>query len=229
MRLILSLLSVIVLMQSTFAQGGLVITEIMANPSSTRDDVLVNCDEWFEIYNTGPSSVDLSTIKFDNDSDASDGEFLSGSVAAGAYAIVGNRNQPTWEAEFGTLPVGTTYVHVHGAGIDWQPLANGGGTLTLYDTATTSNFFGLNYGTTTDGVALQYVGSNPALVSPYVFSPTNWQNATTSPGGNSGDLHSAGVSNINANATPEPAAVLLMVISGLALLWSVRSKVGQSV
>lgn len=197
------------------AQADLVITEIMVNPSGARDDVASNSDEWFEILNTG-TAVDLSTVKYDTDADASNGTALSGTVASGGYLIVGNRNASAWQAAFGALPVGATYLQIS----PWKILANTGGTLTLFDTTTSTNFFSLNYGSTTNGASLQFTGNDANTVSPYVFGVNQWQNATTSPGGNSGDFHSAGSSNIQ--ASPEPAAVLLMVLSGAMLFWISR-------
>ena len=145
-RLIVCLMPVIVLLGlAQMGEAALVITEIMYKPSGvnkTNANTAATSDEWFEVFNAGPSSVNLANIKIDDDADASDGISLNGTLGSGKYAIVANNTAANWATVFGTLPVGTLFVQP--AGI-WNSLADGGENLTLFSTLTGTNFFTLNY------------------------------------------------------------------------------------
>lgn len=196
--------------------GALVITEIMNNPSSAGDGVSSNSDEWFELYNSGSSSVNLSQIRFDDDADASDGAALIGTLAGGRYAIVSNRTQTAWEGLYGSLSSSTLFVQLTSP---WNILNNStGDTVSMHSTATGSNFFTLTYGTSTNGASLQYTGTSVAGIAPYSFAVGAWQSATSSPGGSSGDFHSAGSSSLPApTGAPEPASLSMLLIAATGL------------
>ncbi len=199
-------------------EAGLVISEIMNNPSSSRDGVTKASDEWFELFNSSGKAVDLGTIRFDDDDDASDGVLLNGKLDTGGYAIVANVASDFWQKLYGELPKGTLFVQL---GNPWNVLNNkGGDTLSLYDTTIKENFFTLTYGDSKDGRSLEYMGTSSVNVSPYVYSPEAWQVAEFSPGGASGDFHSAGYSNLR--AAPEPASFALLGIAGLGLTTAIR-------
>ncbi len=105
-------------------QAGLIISEIMYKPSGANNTTPT--DEWFELFNGGTSTVNLTTIKFKDALDASTGVTLNNGVrvtsptttvastglAVGAYAVVGNKSLAAWQTVFGSLPVGATYVQL---------------------------------------------------------------------------------------------------------------------
>ena len=68
------------------AQANIIINEIMQNPSAVSD----SAGEWFELYNSGPSAVDLEgwTVA-DNDTDSF---VIAGSlvISAGGYLVRNN-------------------------------------------------------------------------------------------------------------------------------------------
>ena len=216
MRVLISCLlsAFVILSGSSVCQAALLITEIMNNPSGT-DGTVSNSQEWFELFNSNATVVNLGNIKWDDDLDASDGQTLSGILTRGQYAIVANLAKSTWEGFFGALPAGTIFVQIPNP--NWQVLNNASGdTISRYNTTTATNFLTTSYGTTTNGVALQYAGTR----TPYLVGPSAWTNATTIGGGTSGDKHSAGSSPLH--ATPEPASFALLALAGFGLAVVIR-------
>lgn len=213
MRLLISYLlaTVAIVGLPPAVEAGLVISEIMSRPSGGA------ATEWFELFNSSGTSVNLATIKFDDAANASAGTFLSGTLGTGKYAIVSGQTSAAWIARYGALPTGTTFLQV--SKTLWN-LGNASDTLTLYSTVTSTNFHSLAYGTSTTGRSLQYTGTSSGLVAPYVFGTGRWQNATSSPGGSSGNFHNAGRGNLR--AAPEPTAWAMIGIAGLGLITVVR-------
>lgn len=198
-----------ILTGSTEACAGLVISEIMNNPSGNDGS-----REWFEIFNTNHLSVNLGTIRYDDDSNASDGQLLSGTLLGGHHAIIGSMTQSSWETRYGTLPSGAIYSRV----TSWQSLGNGifGDTISLYSTVSSTNIFSITYGSSTAGRSLNYTGSTSGLVTPYSYSAGRWQNATTRPSGST-DYHTAGMSNLQAAPEPTSLALAGLAAAGLAV------------
>jgi hypothetical protein len=239
----LLLLSAFVVLSGT-AQAGLIISEIMYKPSA-QNNTTPTSDEWFEVFNSGPSTVDLSTIKFAHSTNASTGVLLnngsrvtsqtpstattaSTGLAAGAYAVIGSKTLSAWQSVFGNLSVGATYVQLG----TWVNFADGGEDLTLYSTSTASNFFTVNYShPQRNGVSVEYVGTNAALAQPFSFTAGKWQDATTVGGGTSTDKHTAGTGSLaftsppaSPSSAPEPASLALMGIAGAGLSFATRRK-----
>lgn len=228
------------------AQAGLIISEIMYKPSASNNTT--PSDEWFEVFNSGPSTVDLSTIKFAHSTNASTGVLLnngtrvtsqtpsttttaSTGLAAGAYAVIGSKTLSAWQTVFGNLRVGATYVQLG----TWTNFADGGEDLTLYSTSTSSNFFTINYThQQRNGVSVEYVGTNAALAQPFSFTTGKWQDATIVGGGTSTDKHTAGTGTLaftsppsSPSSAPEPASLALMGIAGAGLSFVTRRKKTQ--
>lgn len=109
---------------TTGAENPVVINEVMADPSAVTDDR----GEWFEVHNTGTSSVSLQgwTIASSNDVTHT----ISGavSVLVGGFAVLGINGTKSKNG-------GITVNYVYGAAInlanasDWLVLKNGSGVL----------------------------------------------------------------------------------------------------
>ena len=84
MKKVSFLLPFLALLWSSVSYADLIITEVMQNPSTISD----TDGEWFEIYNSGPSIVDLENyVISDNDSDS---HTITGSliVNPGQYLVL---------------------------------------------------------------------------------------------------------------------------------------------
>lgn len=99
------------------------LNEILADPASDWNgdgSVDSKLDEWVEIVNTGPATVDLSTYRI---SDASAGESfrfaLSGTIMPGEVRVYFGSEVVEWQAANGVSQFGLS-------------LNNGGDTVTLY-------------------------------------------------------------------------------------------------
>ena len=206
---------------SQVADAALVITEVMYKPSGTNGGT-TGSDEWFEIFNSGSGTVDLGTIKFDDDSNASDGVFLSSvptSLAVGQYAIVANKNQAGWEARYGTKPSSALFLQPSG---NWNPLDDNSDTMSLYNTVTGLSVFSMTYNNIAipSGVSIYFSGTNPALIgNPNTFlnQPGAWQKSPTNLGPAT-DKHSGGSGSIQTQSAPEPAAWAMMGIAAIGLV-----------
>ncbi|MDX1417767.1 MAG: lamin tail domain-containing protein, partial [Candidatus Promineifilaceae bacterium] len=103
--------------------GDIIVNEIMNNPAAVSDSV----GEWFEVYNTTGSAIDINgwTIE-DNDTDShvisSGGSLI---VPAGGYLVLGNN---TDTATNGGAPVAYSY------GSSWF-LSNSADEVVLFDSS----------------------------------------------------------------------------------------------
>jgi hypothetical protein len=172
---------------STFGLGqGLVITEIMQNPSSVSD----SDGEWFEIFNSGDIELDLNgwTIK---DADT-DNHTISSSliINPGEYKVLGVNSNSSSNG---------------GVTVDYQysgiTLANGADELVLINTNDTV-FDSVAYDGGPDndgGIFPDPTGASMALVHPDSNNNvgTNWQESTTSYG--DGDLGTPGIPNFSSD------------------------------
>jgi len=83
---------------------GLVISEVMYNPADDNQEL-----EFIEVRNVGPSTLDLSDVRFSNGIEFSFAGSSITSLAAGSRALV-VRNQTVFEAHYGAnLPVAGEY------------------------------------------------------------------------------------------------------------------------
>ena len=78
------------------AVGDLVISEIMANPSILSDAQ----GEWFEVYNSSGSDIDLEGLLILDDGSDSDQIDLSVVVPAGGFAVLGKTGSATRSPDF---------------------------------------------------------------------------------------------------------------------------------
>ena len=111
-------------MSVTGAENPVVINEVMADPSAVGDDR----GEWFEVHNTGSSSVSLQGWTIRSNNDAAHTITGSVSVPAGGFAVLGINGTKSKNG-------GVTVNYVYGAAInlanssDWLVLRDGAGAL----------------------------------------------------------------------------------------------------
>ena len=203
------------------SQAGLVITEVMYKPSGTNGGT-TNSDEWFEVFNSGAGAVNLGSIKFDDDANASDGVLLSAaplSLAVGQTVIIANKTQALWEARYGAKPSGALFLTPAG---NWNPLSDNFHTMSLYNTVTSTQIFTMTYNNIAipNGVSIYFSGTNPALIgnaNPFVNAPGAWQKSPTA-FGPATDKHSGGTNiGLQSSNAPEPAAWALMGMAAIGL------------
>lgn len=109
---------------ATMAENPVVINEVMADPSAVTDDR----GEWFEVHNSGSTSVNLQGWTIASGNDVAHTVATSVSVAAGGYAVLGINGTKSKNG-------GITVNYVYGAGInlanasDWLVLKNGAGAI----------------------------------------------------------------------------------------------------
>ncbi len=224
---------------ATVSQAGLVVDELMVAPNSGDGGY----GEWFEIFNTGPTAVDLSTIKYDvtnpnnktNPTTGANGTSLKGILSAGQYAIIAAESVSAWATQYGGLPKTSLFFNP----TSWKTLWDAGVSMYLYDTVAKKDIFSLTYSSsviTQYGSSLQYVGTDPnALVTASksitkltTGSTAGWQLATTSPGGTVKDNHSAGIANSAKSplsfttTAPEPASLAMLGMAGAGLVTVIR-------
>lgn len=172
-----------------FAQtpGDLIITEIMNNPAQVSDTV----GEWFEVYNTTSSAIDVDgwTLKDDGSNlhviDASVGGNTV--VPANGYLVLGRSSDVT---ENGNAPVGYAY------GSDGQTLGNGSDEVVLVLPDGTTEIARINYdnGATFPDLTGESMQLDPAFLNSNDYDDgANWCPAQTAYG--DGDLGTPGMAN----------------------------------
>jgi hypothetical protein len=200
-------------------QAQLLITEVY--PAGSGNGTYAA--DWFELWNTGASAVDLTGWRVDDSSAAfNTGVSLRGvsSIAAGQRVIFleGNATGTTdstvndaFRAAWfgGNVPVGLTLANYGGSGIG---LSTGGDGLNLFDSG--SNVVAsVSFGTTTTGATLDNAAGLSGAISQTSVVGVN--GAFTS--FNGAEIGSPGL-------VPEPSAFALLGLGGLAVLAVRRAK-----
>jgi hypothetical protein len=200
---VFALLFSLLLLQAGQSAAGLIINEIMYDPTAVSDTY----GEWFEIYNPDPA-VDLQGYSFSDDG----GLFTVSSsllIPAGGYLVFGRRDDQSIN---GGVPVDYAY----GTALYFS---NSGETLSILD-AGGNAINSIPYGSAgfpaATGASLCYSGIGDNTLG------INWLNARDlgMRYGN-GDFGTPG--SANSAAVPEPAS-LLLIGSGLLGILSMRRK-----
>ena len=195
---------VIVVMSSTFSQADVVINEIMRNPTAVSD---FN-GEWFELFNTGSTDIDIEgwTIR-DDGSDShvinNDGSLV---VGAGDYLVLGINAD---SISNGGLDVDYEYQDV--------TLGNGTDEIVLLDLSLTE-IDRVNYSDSSfpNDDPLNGTGRSLALFSPSLDNNigSNWYAESGARFGD-GDAGTPGARNFLAVPEPSSAAICSMVLIGI--------------
>jgi hypothetical protein len=205
-KLLLSLTTLAAL--TTAASAQLFITEAMSNSSHAGG---AGNGDWFEIYNAGSTSVDLSNYSWDDDSaTAGTHAFGNVSIAAGGFLLVVDENDTligNWIADVWGLTTSSSLIVIGNGTDDFSGLGSGGDTIYLYDGAdeVVSSFA---FGDSTDGVSFEWdfaasevnistLGENGAY--------TALLDGNDDAGDDTPSLYSAGSDIASPGAIPEPA------------------------
>ncbi len=198
------------------AQADLVITEVMSNSGHTGGS---GNGDWFEIYNTGASAVDLTGYSWDdNTKTAGSHTFGSVSIAAGGFVIVVDENAalaPLWKANVWGITAPNVVV-LDNAAMGFSGLGNGD-EIHLYN-ASDVEVASVTFGPYTTGSSFEWdatgasrglsiVGENGAYVAPLDGNDGGADNNPALYGAGS-DIGSPGV-------VPEPATFAMLGIGGL--------------
>jgi len=167
--------------------GDLIITEIMNNPDAVSDTT----GEWFELYNTTGSSIDIDgwTIKDDGSNlhviDGATGGTTT--VPANGYLVLGRSSNP---ADNGNAPVDYSY------GSDGLTLGNGTDEVVVVLPDGVTEIARINYdnGATFPDLTGESMQLDPAFLNPTDYDDgSNWCPALTAYG--DGDLGTPGAAN----------------------------------
>jgi hypothetical protein len=221
------LLSAVALLLPGSASAAPILSEVFFNPTGADDGL-----EWIEIYNAGPSTVDLSGYSLGwGGADYTTGTAqLSGMLLPGQYFVVGG---PTSDASNGN-PVFDQVVNFNPdlENSGWFQAADGVALFDVLATAITPTtvpvdafiYGGAIFSTNSNGL-LDETGSPGAVdfVQPFFGSGysaesdgTSWSQQTN-PTPNSGPL-----------AVPEPGIAMLLGVGGALLGWTARRGAGTA-
>lgn len=188
----------------SYASGALVITEFMADASAVADAE----GEYFELYNTGPTAIDIGSLTIaDDGSDSLDLNSFAGTfINPGEFVVFGN--EPTSNA---------AHVDVDYSSVGNFFLANSADEIVIIETASSTELARLNY---TDGDApgdgIANVLNSLANAVGGVTQESDYigeiaaNNTLTN-----GDIGSPGV--FGSTAVPEPGSLAAVGVGLLAL------------
>jgi len=190
------------------ARADLVITEVMSSSSHTNS--AANGD-WWELYNSGTTDVDLTGYSWDdNTATAGSADFNGTTVAAGAYLIVCQETIGAEQAWRDLWGISASVPVVNLGNTEFQNFSASGDEIHLYDAAMLE-LTSVVFGTATAGYSFEWDSTGSAL-NLSVLGENDAFQATASAGGNP-DIASPGTG----LAIPEPATGALLAFGVLAL------------
>ncbi len=164
------------------SQGGVVINEIMYNPSATLGDD--NLFEWVEIFNNGASAVDISGWIM-TDLDAGSGCIVPAGTTIGAYGyLVFARSASDFTGHYGSGVPLVAWTGSWGAGLqnssDDVVLMNADSVIVDQLTYEDTTEWGSDYGDTNSYSDADGDGASLERISPSGIStdPANWESST---------------------------------------------------
>lgn len=198
----------IVLCLSVAARANLMITEVMS--SSSHTNTVANGD-WWELYNSGASDIDLTGYSWDdNTATAGSADFNSVTILAGSFLIVCQETvgaEQAWRDVWG-IAAGVSVINL--GNTEFQNLGSTGDEVHLYSPALVE-LASVVFGAATAGFSFEWdtAGNSQALS----VSGENGAFQATPSGGGGPDVASPGTG----QAIPEPATLLLFGLGSLVL------------
>lgn len=190
---------------SNTAGAGLVITEVMQNPAAVSD---AN-GEWFEIFNSGPNSLDLDGFEF---SDNGTNSFtITGSlvIASGDYLVLGRNSDSAtngginvdYEYSGGfTLANGDDEIVISFNNVEYDRIEYDGGTAWPQPTGSS------------EGASMMLIGTDAGIDNNI---GSNWQLSTMGIG--NGDFGTPGFGSFSAVPEPTSLAYGMLALTTLTL------------
>ena len=192
---------------ATCSHADLIITEVMS--SSSHTNTTANGD-WFELYNSGASAVDLTGYSWDDNGQiAGTADFNGLTLAAGGTLIVCEETigaEAAWRTVWG---LAESVAVVNLGGTEFQGLGAGGDGVYIYDSLS-QLVTNVTFGASTAGYSFEWNTSGESLGLSVNGENGAFQAGPTAGGGP--DIASPGV------AIPEPLTGLLTGFCGLGLL-----------
>jgi hypothetical protein len=193
---------------SLMSRANLVITEVMS--SSSHANTAVDGD-WFELYNSGASAVDLTGYSWDdNTKTAGSADFNGLTIGAGQAIIIcqeGLGKEQLWKDLWGLS--GVTVVNLGNS--EFQNFGSGGDEVHLYDSSSVE-IASVSVGAATLGYSFEWDSAGNYL-GLSAFGENGAFQATAAAGGGP-DIASPGVVSV----IPEPGAFALLALGSLVLI-----------
>ena len=193
------------------ARADLVITEAMS--SSVHTNTAANAD-WWELFNSGASDVDLTGYSWDDNSvTPGSADFNGLTIAAGTYLIVCGETLGAEQAWRDVWGIAASVPVVNLGGTEFQSFSSAGDEIHLYSPALVE-LAAVTFGAATAGYSFEWDATGASLGLSVIGENGAFQ-ATSSGGGVSGpDVGSPGAG----AAIPEPATAALLALGAAALL-----------
>lgn len=202
-----SMVVLIWLCLSATTRADLVITEVMS--SSSHTNAAANGD-WWELYNSGSSAVDLTLYSWDdNTATAGSADFNGLTINAGQAIIICQETigaEQAWKDLWGISDV--TVVNL--GNTEFQNLGSTGDEIHLYDPSS-NEIASVSFGTATSGYSFEWDATGTSLGLSVLGENGAFQ--ATSAAGGGPDIASPGIVVI-----PEPGTFALIGLGGLLLL-----------
>lgn len=190
---------------SAMARADLIITEVMS--SSSHTNTAANGD-WWELYNSGPSAIDLTAYSWDDDSATPGSADFNGlTINAGQAIIICQETlgqEQAWKDVWGLTDV--TMINL--GNTEFQNFGSAGDQLHLYDGSSTE-IDSVTFGAASSGYSFEWDTSGSSL-----GLSANGENGAfqaTASGGGGPDIASPGA------AIPEPGTWVLLGLGGLIM------------
>ena len=196
-----------VILAACTANAGLIITEVMsssAHPSGTANG------DWFELYNNGPTAIDLTNYSWDDDSNIPDTAGFGGKTIAAYSTLIVNQetvgSEAAWRTDWG-IGAGVNVINLGGSGL--PGFNNTGDTIYIYD-ATDALVTSVTFGAATLGYTFEWSTTGVSLGLSVIGENGAFRAAEDGATGTGIDVGSPGV-------VPEPGTLSLSV-AGMLLL-----------
>ena len=190
------------------ARADLVITEVM--PSSSHTNSVANGD-WWELYNSGASAIDLTGYSWDdNSATAGSADFNAVTIAAGSFLIVCQETIGAEQAWRDVWGISATVQVVNLGNTEFQNFGSTGDEVHLYSPALVE-LASVIFGAATSGQSFEWDSAGNSLGLSVAGENGAFQ-ATLS-GGGGPDIASPGAG----VAIPEPNTLLLFGLGSLLL------------